>query len=280
MTEIPEHLLKRSRERRAAMGGGDGGSQEGGDAGSGTSSSAAPAQAASAAPAPSMPAHPAPAEEPPPPPPSPMVQAHQRRRKIPFWAMPVLIALPLWAYVFQRTLEPPPKGEGGPAALGAELFASNGCAGCHGATGGGGVGPAFTGGAIYQTWPSFVDHFHWVRLGSAGWTQQYGDTYGATDKPVGGGMPGFGPDQVTDGQLAAIILHERLDLGGADPNPEDTAQLEQVATLLLDNPDMTFEEALAEVGVDTSGTITANSSGRSLTQEAFREASRCPSDHR
>lgn len=250
MTEIPEHLLKRSRERRAAMGGdGDGGATDGGGA-SQSSESAPAASAATPAPAAaSMPAHPAPESLPTAPPPSPMVEAHQRRRKVPFWAMPVLAALPLWAYVYQGTLSPPPVGEG-PEVLGEELYASAGCAGCHGAGGaGGGVGPAFTGGAIYETWPSFVDHFEWVRLGSAGWQTEHGDTYGANGKPVGGGMPGFGEDQLSDAELIYIILHERL-LGGENPDEEDMLALEEVALLLSENEGMTLAEALEEVGVE------------------------------
>lgn len=249
LTEIPEHLLQRSRERRAAMGGGDAGAAEDeGDSGE-AGASAAPTQAAQSAPAPSMPAHPEPAEEPPPPPPSPMVEAYQRRRRIPFWALPVLAALPLWAYVYAGTLDPPPEEGGGVAELGAELYAGQGCGGCHGASGdGSGPGPAFAGGAIYETWPDYADHFEWVRLGSAGWQEEHGDTYGATDKPVGGGMPGYAAGSLSDADLAAIILHERADLGGTAPDAAQLAQLEEIATLLQEDPDLTFEEAMAEVG--------------------------------
>jgi len=249
LTEIPEHLLKRSRERRAAVGGGDAGAGDGGGA---SQSSEAPAAAApSAAPAKaaaSMPAHPAPEATPPAPPPSPMVEAHGRRRKVPYWAMPVLAALPLWAYIYQGTLSPPPAGEG-PEVLGEELFASSGCAGCHGAGGGGGVGPAFTGGSIYETFPDFQTQFEWVRLGSAGWQAERGATYGANGKPVQGGMPGFGEDQLTDAELVYIILYERI-LGGESPDEEDMLALEEVALLLSENEGMTLEEALAEVGVE------------------------------
>lgn len=251
MTEIPEHLLKRSRERRAAMGGGDGGQTEGGATSDTEAPSAAPAKAAAAPAAASMPAHPEPAGVPAAPPPSPMVEAYNRRRRIPFWAMPVLAALPLWAYIYQGTLDPPPAGEG-PEVLGEELYAGSGCGGCHGAGGGGGVGPGFTGGAIYETFPSFVDHFRWVRLGSAGWQSEVGDTYGANQKPVGGGMPGFGEDQLTDAQLVFLILHERH-LGGENPDSEDMTQLEEVALLMSENEAMTFDEALAEVGVEAGG---------------------------
>lgn len=252
MTEIPEHLLKRSRERRSAMGGDGGASDGGGTSGEGGATSAdAPAKTTAPAVA-SMPAHPAPATVEAARPPSPMVEAYRNRRKIPFWAMPVLAALPLWAYVYTGTLSPPPAGEG-PEVLGEELFAGNGCAGCHGAGGGGGVGPAFTGGAIYETFPDFVTHFEWVRLGSAGWLEERGDAYGAPNKPVNGGMPGFGEDQLSDHDLLFIVLHER-GLGGENPDTEDAEALEAVALLMEENPEMTLEEALAEVGVEAPET--------------------------
>lgn len=248
MTEIPEHLLKRSRERRAAMGGDGGGSEGGGASDSGGATSAdAPAKTTAAAPA-SMPAHPAPATAEAAPPPSPMVEAYQRRRKIPFWAMPVLAALPLWAYVYTGTLSPPPAGEG-PEVLGEELYAGSGCGGCHGAGGGGGVGPAFTGGSIYETFPDFVTHFEWVRLGSAGWLEERGDTYGASGKPVRGGMPGFGEDQLSDADLIYIVLHERL-LGGENPDDEDMTQLEELAIYMSEHPDATLADAMAELGFE------------------------------
>jgi mono/diheme cytochrome c family protein len=248
LTEIPEHLLKRSRERRSAMGG-DGGASDGdGSSDTGAAASAdTPAKTTAPAPA-SMPAHPAPATAEVAPPPSPMVEAYQTRRKVPFWAMPVLAALPLWAYVYTGTLSPPPAGEG-PEVIGEELYAGSGCAGCHGGGGGGGVGPAFTGGAIYETFPDFVTHFEWVRLGSAGWLAERGDSYGASGKPVNGGMPGYGEDQLSDHDLLFIVLHERL-LGGENPDTEDAEALEAVVLLMEENPDMTLEEAMAEVGLE------------------------------
>jgi mono/diheme cytochrome c family protein len=197
--------------------------------------------------------HPEPEARPVAPMASPMAQARRERHKIPFWAMPVLAALPLWAYVYTGTLSPPPAGEG-PAVVGEDLYASSGCAGCHGASGAGsGSFPAFTGGGIYETWPSFVEHFEWVRLGSAGWLTERGETYGANDKPVNGGMPGFGEDQLSDADLLYIVLHERL-LGGDNPDTEDAEAIEAVALLMSENADMTFEEAVAEVGVEPPDT--------------------------
>jgi hypothetical protein len=99
VTEIPEHLLKRSRERRAALG--LGGEAEGEPA-SGTPAPAAPAttvQAASAAPAATGPAPraaaQAPVGPPPPKPDSAVVAAYKARRRMPFWAMDALSLLPL-----------------------------------------------------------------------------------------------------------------------------------------------------------------------------------------
>lgn len=228
------------------MGGGDDASGGGDTAASDAGTSSVPAKAAASAPA-AMPAHEPPAVAEAVKPPSPMVEAYRKRRKIPMWAMPVLAALPVWAYVYVGTLDPPPAGEG-PLVLGEEAYAGNGCGGCHGAGGGGGVGPAFSGGAIYETWPRFEDHFEWVRLGSAGWQAAHGDTYGANDKPIGaGGMPAFGEDSLSNADLMYIVLHEREDLGGENPSENDKLRLELAAELLFEHPEMPLEEILAEV---------------------------------
>lgn len=97
-------------------------------------------------------------------------------------------------------------------AEGAALYSQ--CVACHGADGSGGVGPAFSGGAILATFPagSCDQHIAWVGLGTAGWPDP---TYGATDIPVGalGLMPAFG-GSMTDAQLAAVSLYERVEFGG------------------------------------------------------------------
>src|SRR5689334_1050975 len=181
MTEVPEHLLARSRARREAAG------------------LATPSDAA-ATPAPSpggevetasaAAATPAPATAPPPPPPPkpdpPYIQAYKSRKRIPFWAMPALVALPLWAFIYANTLETPPKATAGPLAEGAKIFQN--CASCHGAAGEGGVGPSFQNGELSKSWPNYKDQIRWVSLGSAGWP---GDTYGAQNKPKKGGMPAW-----------------------------------------------------------------------------------------
>ena len=164
MTEIPEHLLKRSRDRRAAL---SGGSSE--SAPAATPAAATPAPTASAAPATTTSAAPAgraaaasPAAPPPPKPDSFVVSAYTRRKRIPFWAMLALSLLPIWAFMYARAVTTQAKEAAGPLGVGAEIYSSAGCSGCHGADGGGGVGYAFTNGEVLKTFPHIEDQLRWV----------------------------------------------------------------------------------------------------------------------
>src|SRR4051794_4759270 len=103
MTEVPEHLLARSRARREAAGLAT--PSEGGATPAPSASSEVEPVAAAATPAPATP----PPPPPPPKPDPPYIQAYKNRKKIPFWAMPALVALPLWGLVYANTLETPPK---------------------------------------------------------------------------------------------------------------------------------------------------------------------------
>jgi mono/diheme cytochrome c family protein len=209
MTEIPEHLLARSRARREAAG-----------LASSSEASASPAPAAGTdvEPAAATAATPAPAAAPPPPPPPkpdpPYIQAYKNRKKIPFWAMPALLVLPLWAFIYANTLETPPAATGGPLAAGKTIFGQ--CASCHGAAGEGGVGPSFQNGELSKSWPKFQDQIRWVSLGSNGWP---GDTYGAQNKPKKGGMPAWA-GTLTPLQIAEVVRYEREVLGGLPPEPD------------------------------------------------------------
>ena len=89
------------------------------------------------------------------------------------------------------------------------------CAGCHGANGGGGVGPAFIGGALYKTFPTCADHAKWIQLGSAGWQAEVGAAYGAEDTISIGGMPGF-QGKLTEEELMAVVVFERVVFGGGN----------------------------------------------------------------
>ncbi len=208
LSEVPEHLMARSRARRAAMGGG------GGDAAAAPAESAAPATTGDAAPAPvaaaaATPAVPAAPKVPDPVP--PWVEAAQTRRKIPVWAVPVLVMLPLWAVVYALTLDEPTPTELGPLELGAEVYAGQGCSGCHGAGGGGaGAVPALT--EVVQTFPQPADMVTWVALATAGYQAEGIEEY-APGKPVGGANMPSHIDSLDAEQLMSVVLHERTVYG-------------------------------------------------------------------
>lgn len=94
------------------------------------------------------------------------------------------------------------------------------CSVCHGATGDGGVGPALDDVAV--TWPSCQDQIAWIRLGSDGWRAEFGDTYGATGKPIKGGMPAQAGN-LLESEMAAVAAFERATCGGVE---ESTALAE------------------------------------------------------
>lgn len=205
LTEIPEHLLARSKARRSAMGGGDDAPTTAAPA----KADAAPTPAASAAAAPvaaAAPSVPAPVAAPTP----PWVEAAQTRKKIPFWAIPVLALLPLWAVIYALTLDPPTKTES-PLTIGATVYSTN-CATCHGATGGGsGAIPALTGSSsVVKTFPKPGDQVAWVAVGSAGWLQSGLKTLPG-GRAVAGGMPAWATSLKPE-EVMAVVLHERTTL--------------------------------------------------------------------
>jgi mono/diheme cytochrome c family protein len=212
LTEVPEYLLRRSRERREALGlapkGGGGDAPA--DAGSGApegGGAPAPVAAAAEAPAPVAAAVPATAE------PAAAVAVAERgpRSGVPFWMMPVLIVLPIWALLYLGAFGSKGNVKLTPAQLGAQVYSTKGCSGCHGAKGEGGVGPALAGGDAKVTFPNEADHIAWVETGSA---PHKGQPYGDPNRPGGqrvaasGGMPGF-KGQLTDEQIAAVVAYER-----------------------------------------------------------------------
>ena len=216
MTEVPEYLLERSRQRRAALGlGGD--SAPAGDGGAAPSGAAAPAASAST-PAPVESAAPQPAaaatatavatEEPVP------VAAVDTGPKsgIPVWMMPVLLVLPFWAMIYMGAFAEP-KSSGGPRT-GPQIYASAGCGSCHGPTGGGGVGPKLSGGETKATFPNVEDMIKWVTEGSA---SSRGKPYGDPGRPGGqrpaasGGMPAFGT-QLAPEEIATVVEYVREQL--------------------------------------------------------------------
>jgi mono/diheme cytochrome c family protein len=103
-------------------------------------------------------------------------------------------------------------GDADPLADGRRVFGRV-CAACHGAQGQGGIGPPLA--SVVEDFPSCAEHVEWVTLGSAGWLDAHGDTYGATDKPVTGGMPAFGAT-LSAAEIAAVAAWERHRHAGAE----------------------------------------------------------------
>jgi mono/diheme cytochrome c family protein len=211
LTEVPEHLLRRAKERRSAMTG-ESASEAGAPATDAASKAVEPAASATPAPAGGGGAAVPPAAPVPPPytgpPPAP-----PRKQRVPAWAMPVLVALPLWAVLYGGAFGEREVAAEGPLATGATVYRSAGCSGCHGPTGGGGVGPAMDG--VLETFPDFADHVSWIRTGS---TPFRGQPYGATGKIATGGMPGN--ESLSDEEVIAVVCHERITLGGGEMTPE------------------------------------------------------------
>ena len=101
-----------------------------------------------------------------------------------------------------------------PAVLrtGRDVYGST-CSVCHGPRGGGEIGPSLE--SVVETWPTCEEHVQWIELGSDGWRAEFGDSYGATLKPVIGGMPGQG-STLDPEEIAAVAAYERIEFGGLD----------------------------------------------------------------
>lgn len=266
MTEIPEHLLQRTRSRRQALGLPVGEGDAGGGAAAAPAAGGAvavpSASAAAALPkGPVAPASPVPAPQQAPKPVPHYVQAYNSRRKIPIWAMPALLALPLWAVLYAGTLTDPPTTEVTLLIEGSEVYAAN-CASCHGGGGAGGVGPAISDGAVLATFPDPVEHVKWIITGSAG---AEGGVYGANATPSVGGMPAFAASLSLE-EIVAVVLHERETQSGETTDQvaeqwgdlgrliDDPAVVEAGATFTEEEVTTALEHIAEEQGVEIGTT--------------------------
>ncbi len=223
MTEIPEHLLKRSRAAKGKSDGDSGSTSS--EAGAAGASENAPV-AASNAPAASGPAGLTATEgtvvfpnldpEPEAPKPEPAyVTASKARNRIPVWALPVVAALPIWAMSYAGTMQQP-EVEDPVFVDSAAVYVEAGCSGCHGGAGGGGVGYQLSEGEVLTTFPKVIDQMVHVARGSAAID---GQAYGADDRRVAGESGAQMPAQLgtmSRHDLELVIFHERAVLSGED----------------------------------------------------------------
>ena len=217
MTEIPEHLLKRSKDRQQS------GATPSTDVAATTPASAPAAVEKTVAPvAPKVLPDPA------------YVAAAKSRKKIPFWAMATLSLLPLWAFMYVAALKPQEKVVEGPLAVGAAVYGS--CAGCHGAAGQGGAGRALHQGEVMKTFPKIEDMLNFVYTGSQAYVSAGLKVYGDPDReggahaPLsynGNPMPMQGEKAggaLTEAEILSVVCHTRYAVGGADPKSEEWAE--------------------------------------------------------
>lgn len=216
MTEIPEHLLKRSKAAKAKAEGAEP------PADSPAPAAATPAVAPAAAPAAAAKAAaPAKAEPPAPKPDIPVVAAYKERKKIPVWAMVALSILPIWAFMYVKALTPEKAEAVGPMGAGEQVYTSI-CAGCHGGSGEGGAGYPFADGEIGKTFPHIEDQLRYVYFGTSGYQTAGVEIYGNPDRPGGAhitGARGPMPPQggtLTDAEILEAVCYERYGVGGLE----------------------------------------------------------------
>lgn len=233
MTEIPEHLLKRAAERRAALaGGGDADATAAGDTAP-TAASAESAEGPAAVATPARTRAPLPTLEAEPVDVKPdiaVVAAAKNRKRVPYWAASVLALLPLWAFLYLSAVQPPPAAENDPLVIGKEVYATN-CQSCHlpdgsGASAGG-AGQQLNKGHAITTFKDPLAMAHWVHFGYQDGARADG-TYGDANRPGGAmntatlpsNMPAF--TSLSPEELAAVVIYVRSEFGGDiyDPKTE------------------------------------------------------------
>ncbi len=257
MTEVPDYLLQRSRERRVELGLLDDDGSGGGDAGAGAGAAdsggaaAAGGAAAGAVAATSAAEDTAAAiaaakadaklEVQPAPQPDPQwVTAARTRHRIPIWALPVLFALPLWGFVYVKLTEPPPE----PITAiteGANTYAVR-CSSCHVGDGsgseGGGVGRPLYNGEAIATFPTLGDDLlEWIKVGTAG--VGTGNIYGDPNRlggpriagETGASMPAFG-EVLSVSQVYSVARYVREVIAGEEITDEEAAARDEKWELL------------------------------------------------
>jgi hypothetical protein len=141
--------------------------------------------------------------------------------------MACLSLLPLWGFMYVRSLTPAVVEASGPLGLGAEVF--NSCSSCHGSAGEGqaGNGYQFSNGEVWLTFPHIEDQLRFVYFGSEAYALAGIDVPGDPNREGGahvtkarGVMPMQGSaagGELTDYELLAVVCHERY---GVNPTIE------------------------------------------------------------
>lgn len=183
-----------------------------------------------------------------------------------------LSVLPLWAWMYVRSVQDHPETVEGPVAAGAVLYGK--CAGCHGGDGGGGAGRQLSNGETMKTFPAIEDLLRWIAFGTEKYKAAGVEIYGNPEREGGahqtgsfGVMPGW-QGELTDAQILAVSCYVRYNLSGTDPTDEAYAaefekwcSAESPEYLALEEGETFADEAFAAVGnAPKAGSATALSS--------------------
>lgn len=167
----------------------------------------------------------------------------QREGKLVLLSVVAMLALVLSYAGFMRAGHTSSFGGILPAQLadaGGSVYGAK-CASCHGAQGGGGVGPAFSGGGPSATFPNPVDHVRWVILGSA--DPAGAALYTAAGKTASGGMPAWGTNgALTLTEIVHVVMYERYEIGGVAVSTDVDKWDSGLAAILTEFPDLGYTQ--------------------------------------
>ncbi len=136
----------------------------------------------------------------------PYVAAAKRRKQIPFWAMPVLALLPLWAFIYWHSVQPPPAGRERPAGRSApQVYAATAPA-ATAPTAAAVAAPAARRRRGAQDLPGPLDQIHWVALGATSGGPDADGTYGDPQPARCGSRT---RRQLSTGAIAQVALYEQ-----------------------------------------------------------------------
>ena len=145
--------------------------------------------------------------------------------------MAALSLMPIWVFMYVRSLTQPPVVVAGPMGVGAEVY--SGCASCHGANGEGGTGRPFHDGEVNATFPNIEDQIRFVYFGTALYNGAGIASYGDPNREGGAHTPGsLGemPPQgstvggaLTDEEILGVVCHERYAFNGPDITEDEVA---------------------------------------------------------
>ncbi len=146
--------------------------------------------------------------------------------------MAALSLMPIWAFMYVRSLTEAPQTVEGPMAIGDEVYSN--CSSCHGGSGEGGTGRPLANGEVNKTFPHIEDQLRFVYFGTEGYNSAGVSIYGDPNREGGahttgsfGLMPAWGTNaggDLTDAEILGVVCHERYAFGVDPAADEATAK--------------------------------------------------------